>query len=69
MALRQWVLSLVIPLRLLLAAQPHPLAPAIQVVHRMLTRFLLEEAGLKPDQTDGGGVKLIERTNVSRVFC
>jgi hypothetical protein len=58
---RQWVLSLPIPLRLLLAAQPQLLTPVLQVVHRVLTRFLLEQAGLKPDQADSGAVTLIQR--------
>ncbi len=41
---RQWVLSLPIPLRplrLLLAAQPLLLTPVLQVVYRVLTRHLL----------------------------
>ena len=57
---RQWVLSLPIPLRLLLAAQPQLLTPVLQVVHRVLTRFLLEQAGLKADETDSGAVTLIQ---------
>ena len=44
---RQWVLSLPIPLRLLLAAQPKLVTPVLQVVHRMITRHLLGQAGLK----------------------
>ncbi len=50
----QWVLSLPIPLRLLLAAKPNLVTPALQVVHRVLTRFLLEQAGLKADQAESG---------------
>ena len=41
---RQWVLSLPIPLRLLLEAQPKLLTPVLQVVHRVITRFLLKQA-------------------------
>ena len=37
---RQWVLSLPIPLRLLLAAQPKLMTPVLQVVHRVITRYL-----------------------------
>jgi len=37
---RQWVLSLPIPLRLLLAAQPKLVTPVLQVVHRVITRHL-----------------------------
>ena len=47
---RQWVLSLPIPLRLLLAAQPKLVTPELQVVHRAITRFLLDQAGLKADE-------------------
>jgi len=35
---RQWVLSLPFPLRLLLAAQPDLVAPVLQVVHRVIAR-------------------------------
>ena len=48
---RQWVLILAmrlpIPLRLLLAAQPKLVTPVLQVVQRVLTRFVLDQAGLK----------------------
>jgi len=43
---RQWVLSLPIPLRMLLAAQPKLVTPVLQVVHRVITRHLLEQTGL-----------------------
>ena len=52
------------------AADPHStaagrpaeaVAPVLQVVHRVLTRFLLERTGLKPDQADSGAVTLIQR--------
>ncbi len=58
---RQWVLSLPIPLRLLLAAQPQLLTPILQVVHRVITRFLLDQAGLKGAEADSGAVTLIQR--------
>ena len=58
---RQWVLSLPIPLRLLLAAQPKLVTPVLQVVHRAITRFLLDQAALKAEQADGGAVTLIQR--------
>ncbi len=44
---RQWVLLLPIPLRLLLAAQPKLVTPVLQVVHRAITRHLLGQAGLR----------------------
>ncbi len=58
---RQWVLSLPIPLRLLLAAQPKLVTPVRQVVHRVITRHLLGQAGLKADEADSGAVTLIQR--------
>jgi len=58
---RQWVLSLPIPLRLLLAAQPVLATPVLQVVHGVITRHLLEQTGFKADQADSGAVTLIQR--------
>jgi len=58
---RQWVLSLHIPLRLLLAAQPKLVRPVLQVVHRVITRFLLDQAGLKTEQANSSAVTLIQR--------
>ena len=56
-----WVMRLPIPLRLLLAAQPKLVTPVLQVVHRVITRFLLEQAGAKADEADSGAVTLIQR--------
>jgi hypothetical protein len=58
---RQWVLSLPIPLRLLLAAHPELITPFLQVVQRVLSRRLLEQAGLKAGEGDCGSVTLIQR--------
>ena len=44
---RQWVLSLPIPLRLLLAALPELVTPVLQMVQRLVTRHLVDRAGLK----------------------
>jgi hypothetical protein len=41
---RQWVLSLPIALRVLLAAQPNLVTTVLQVVQRKITRHLLQEA-------------------------
>jgi len=41
MPVRQWVLSLPIPLRLLLAAKPKLVTPVLKVVHRVITRHRL----------------------------
>ena len=58
---RQWVLSLRIPLRLLLGAQPELVTPVLQVVQRVITRHLLGQAGLKAGEADSGAVTLIQR--------
>ena len=47
--------------RLLLAAQPKLVTPVLQVVHRVITRFLLKQAGVKTDEADSGAVTLIQR--------
>ncbi|MDP1690557.1 MAG: transposase [Burkholderiaceae bacterium] len=58
---RQWVLALPIPLRPLLAAQPKLVTPVLQVVHRVITRHLIDQAGLEVDEADSGAVTLIQR--------
>jgi hypothetical protein len=58
---RQWVLSLPIPLRLLLAAQPELITAVLQVVQRVLSRYLLGQAGIKAGEGDCGSVTLIQR--------
>ena len=37
------------------------MTPVLQVVHRAITRFLLDQADLKAEQADGGAVTLIQR--------
>lgn len=58
---RQWVLSLPIPLRLLLASRPELLTAVLQVVQREIGRYLLGSAGLGATQAQGGAVTLIQR--------
>ncbi|MBM4261496.1 MAG: transposase, partial [Deltaproteobacteria bacterium] len=58
---RQWVLSLPIPLRLLLAAQPQLLAPLLHTIHRAIAGFLVKRAGSKLSRADTGMVTLIQR--------
>jgi hypothetical protein len=58
---RQWVLSLPIPLRVLLAAQPELVTPVLQVVQRVVERHLLDHTGLSSDGGQGGAVTLIQR--------
>ena len=55
------MLALPIPLRLLLAAQPKLVTPVLQLVHRVITRNLLGQAGVKADEADSGAVPLIQR--------
>jgi hypothetical protein len=58
---RQWVLSLPIHLCLLLGAQPMRVKPVLQVVHRVITRRVLGQAGLKAAEADSGAVTQIQR--------
>lgn len=55
------MLSLPIPLRLSLAAEPELVTLMLQVVHHVITRFLLDQAELKAEQADSGSVTLIQR--------
>ena len=65
---RQWVFSLPIPLRLLLAAQPELVTLALRVVQRVVTRYLLHAAELKADEGHGGSVTLIQRVGSAASF-
>ena len=58
---RQWVLSLPIPLRYLLAAHPHLLTSILQVIHRAISTFLIKQAGLKRSEAQTGATPLIQR--------
>ncbi|MBL0010213.1 MAG: hypothetical protein IPP22_02730 [Nitrosomonas sp.] len=40
---RQWVLSLPIPLRTLFAAHPHLISPVLQVISRTISIFLIKQ--------------------------
>jgi len=44
---RQWVLSFPIPLRIVFAAHPELLTPVLRIIHRVIARFLLRQAGLR----------------------
>lgn len=56
---RQWVPARPIPPRVLLAAQPEMVTPVLQMVQRVLTRHLLDAAGLNADEGHDGAVTLI----------
>ena len=58
---RQWVLALLIPLRLLLTSRPELLTAVLQVVQREIGRHLLGGTGLRVSQGRGGAVTLIQR--------
>jgi hypothetical protein len=58
---RQWVLSFPIPLRIVFAARPELLTPVLGIVHRVITGFLIEQAGLRRGAADAGSVTLIQR--------
>ena len=58
---RQWVLSFPIPLRLLFATHPELLAPVLQIVHRVIATFLIQQAGLQRTEAHTGAVTLIQR--------
>jgi hypothetical protein len=58
---RQWVLSFPIPLRCLFAAHPQLLAPVLQITHRVISSFLIKQAGLKRIEAQSGAVTLIQR--------
>lgn len=58
---RQWVLSLPIPLRVLFAAHPRLLTSILQVIHRAISTFLIKQAGLKRIEAQTGAITLIQR--------
>ena len=58
---RQWVVSFPIPLRHLFATHPHLLSPVLQVIIRVISTFLIKQAGLTHAQAQTGAVTLIQR--------
>ncbi len=58
---RQWVLSFPIPLRILFAAHPELLTSVLRIIHRVISGFLLKQAGLKRATADACAVTLIQR--------
>lgn len=59
---RQWVLSLPIPLRVLLAVQPELVTPVLQTLQRAVTWHPLDHACLESAEGHGGTVTLIQRS-------
>lgn len=58
---RQWVLSLPIPLRLLLARYPSELSKVMQIIHRAISTQIVNKAGFTTKQAKTGAVTLIQR--------
>jgi hypothetical protein len=58
---RQGLLSFPIPLRLLFAIYPQWLAPVLQIVHRVISTFLIKQRVLKCTEAQSGAVTLIQR--------
>jgi hypothetical protein len=58
---RQWVLSLPIPLRLLLARYPSELSKVMQIIHRAISTHIINKAGFTTKQAKTGAVTLIQR--------
>ncbi len=58
---RQWVLSLPIPLRLLLARYPSELSKVMQIIHLAISTHIVNKAGLTNKQAKTGAVTLIQR--------
>ncbi len=58
---RQWVLSIPLPLRSLFAVHPDLLAPVLQIIHRSIATFHFKQTGQKRDQAATGAVTLIQR--------
>ncbi len=58
---RQWVLSLPIPLRYLLASHPKLLSPVLGIVNRAISGWLIKKAGFKRTVAQTGGVTFVQR--------
>jgi len=58
---RQWVLSLPIPLRLLLAHHSDAMSKVLQVVVRAISSFQIRRAGFRVSEAHTGAVTLVQR--------
>ena len=59
--IRQWVLSLPIPLRLLLARYPSELSKVMGIIHRAISTHIVSRAGFTNKQAKTGAVTIIQR--------
>jgi hypothetical protein len=53
---RQWVLAFPIALRILFAAHPQLLTPVLRIIHRVIARLLIKQAGAKGSEAHTGAV-------------
>jgi ribosomal protein S27E len=67
--LRQWVLSLPMALRFLLAIHPAVLSKVLRVVYRTISGHLLAKAGLTRAAGNTGAVTLIQRFGSALNLC
>jgi hypothetical protein len=58
---RQWVLSLPIPLRSLFAVHPDLLAPVLQIIHFAIAMSLIEQTGIRGAEATTCAVTLMQR--------
>ncbi len=59
--MRQWVLSVPIPLRFLFASRPNIMGKALGIVYRAIATHLTHKAGYKKSTAHTGAVTLIQR--------
>ena len=59
--MRQWVLSIPYPLRLLFASQPQVMGKALRIVYRTIESHLIKKAGYTRTTARTGAVTLIQR--------
>ncbi|MEE8059514.1 MAG: transposase [Pseudomonadales bacterium] len=60
--IRQWVLSLPLPLRFLLAHNPQVIEKVLGIVIQVITDHLIKKSGLKKSKAQSGAVTLIQRS-------
>jgi len=58
---RQWVLSVPVPLRFLFASKPEAIGPVLGIVHRVIAGWLADQAGVDRATAQCGTVTLIQR--------
>ena len=58
---RQWVLSVPVPLRFLFASKPDAIGPVLGIVHRVIAGWLAAQTGVQRSTAQCGAVTLIQR--------